>query len=155
MSVGLGARIGSALYKGPGRNLMPGGPISLFHGEQLTKLTGFAKEKGFTNMVGEYFKGGWLGETAGKVGYVSRDVGVARTRKIAGGVAGGLLAANAAGVDPFGATSAATSLAMGGAHLGIGATMMKMGGRGKLAGMAYLGATAVNTFRRGNNLGPM
>jgi len=40
-------------------------------------------------------------------------------------------------------------------HTAIGAGMISMGGVPAVAGTAYLGATAINTFRRGNNIGPM
>ena len=154
MSAGIGARMGKAIMRGPAKSLMPG-PIDLFRGEQFKKLTNFAKQKGFTGMVGEYFKGGWLGETGGGVGFVNSTTELARARKLTAGIGGGLLAANAMGIDPIGATSAASALAMGGAHAVAGTTMMKMGGKTKLAGMAYLGSAAINTFRGGNNLGPM
>jgi len=159
MAVGFGARLAGALGRGPVKKLLPG-PISLFRGEQLTKLTGFTKEQGVSSMIGSYFKGqslqkGTMGWGVSSARGASSASELASARKTAFGIGGGLLAANTLGIDPFGTVSAGSAVARGGMHVAIGSTMMKMGGKTKLAGMAYLGVGAANLFRSGNNLGPM
>jgi hypothetical protein len=158
VGVGYGQRALEALAKGPARNLVPG-PIAMFRGEQLRKLGEFSKETGAMNMAKEYFKGGQLsimqGASKGEVAWSHHMEEFARTRRLAAIGGGGLLAANTLGIDPLGITSTATSVARVGMHGLIGATALKMGGKTKLAGMAYLGLGAVNLFRSGDNLGPM
>jgi len=154
VGVGYGQRILEALAKGPAQNLLPG-PISLFKGEQLRKLTGFVKSEGVGSSLANYMKGQSVKVEGGALGWgLARDTARMHRRTVFG-VGGGLLAAQTLGVDPLGATSAGSTLFMAGGHAAVGSTMMKVGGKTKLAGMAYLGVGAVNLFSSGNQLGPM
>jgi len=138
--------------------LLPVNPLVLFKKEQASKL-GKVFERGLgrfsTNapeMMKEYFAGKQYGSTADLGAELSR----ARTRKVTAGIGLGLVTANALGINPLGVTDAATNTAMLGVHSMIGSSMIKYGaGLSKGLGVGYLGLTALNTFRRGENAGPM
>ena len=106
--------------------------------------------------IKNYFQGRNLSPSSDALKWGSADEALGRTRTIAAGGAAGLLAANAFNFDPFGMTSGVNNLAQLGANATIGTTMYGAESkRLKLAGLGYLAATAVNTFRGGDNLGPM
>jgi len=152
--VGYGQRALEALAKGPAQRLLPG-PISMFKGEQLKKLTGFVKSEGYGTSMGKYLGGQSVKVEGGALKWTMADNAAKMHRRTTFGVGGGLLAAQTLGVDPLGATSAGSTLFRAGGHAAIGSTMMKMGGKTKLAGIGYLGVGAVNLFSSGNQLGPM
>jgi hypothetical protein len=149
-------KVGRALNPMPIRSGGPENPLNLFNKDQLLKLANMSPAQ----MLGgaqSYFRGRTLrhgSEGLGFAGSINR--GKAKVRRVAAGVGGGLLAANLLDIDPFGATGAANTLARLGAHgaAGLGITKMNMP-HARLAGTAYMGFTAVNTLRGGNNLGPM
>jgi hypothetical protein len=154
----LGAKLGEAFFESfqksvIGRNMMPG-PLDLFRAEQRGK---------FARMIGDdtqgsvknYFEGRNVSTAGDSLQWGDTNDKLAKTRKYAAGGAAGLLAANAFGFDPFGATSGANNLTQLGANTAIGTTMYGSGSKGlKLAGLGYLATTAVNTFRDGDNMGP-
>jgi hypothetical protein len=152
---------GETLHGGAiGRTMMPG-PLELFAKEQRGKLARFVKDKdligkeGAPGLIDSYFAGRNLTMRNGDIGFTAADEVIGKGRRIAAWGAGGLLAANAFMPNAFGVTDAANNLAALGTHGVIGSTMYKMGGAARIAGIGYLGATAVNTFRRGDNTGPM
>ena len=156
----VGKKLGEAFYESFqrsafGRHLNPvHSPIDLFNKEQMTKL-GHLLGENFGGSVKSYMQGSNIVEKGGDLGWGIANEKLAKTRKYAAAGAAGLLTANALGFDPFGATSGANSLAGLGANLAIGSTMYGSAHGGlKTAGVAYLAATAVNTLRGGDNLGP-
>ena len=152
--VGYGSRELEAIAKGPAGKLLPG-PISMFKGEQLKKLTGFVKSEGYGSSMGKYLGGQSVKVEGGALKWGGANDAARMHRRTAFGVGGGLLAAQTLGIDPLGITSAGSSLYKAGGHVAIGSTMMKVGGKTKLAGMAYLGVGAANLFQSGDQLGPM
>lgn len=141
-----------------GRTVMPG-PIELFKKEQMKKLQSLVGERGVTEIAQEmgsnYFRGSNVKSIGDSIEYTAENAGVGKLRKGIAGAAFGLAAANALGIEAFGATDQANNLAALGAHATIGSTMYSMGGKAKMAGIGYLAATAINTFRDGDNMGPM
>jgi len=132
-------------------------PLGLFTKEQGQKLA-HTSPSGFMTATRKYFGGEdlmsivagtdeGLAITYGFNG-IKRE-GAAAMRQVAGSIAGGYAAASVLGINPL------EGLATLAGHGAIGLGALGMGGRTRLAGMAYLGATAVNTFRSGNNMGPM
>jgi hypothetical protein len=147
----LSTKVGRAL------NPLPFSPLQLFNREQGHKLMEMSGKDIGKNFSG-YFRGQNMKHTNSGLAFMPGDGDARRqtTRRLAAGLTGGLLGANALGINPMGATSAATSLAWLGAHGAIGTTLMNTGyAHSKIAGLGYLGATAVNTFRGGDNMGPM
>lgn len=139
---------------------MPG-PLELFQAEQRGKLTKFLSDRPVIGtsanpgLLDSYFAGRNLTMSGGEIGMGGADARLAKIRRRGAYAAGGLMAANTLGLDPFGATSAANNLAMLGAHGAVGHSMWRMGGKGRIAGIGYLAAAGVNTFRSGDNTGPM
>jgi hypothetical protein len=129
-------------------------PISLFNRDQFGKLANLNMAK-ISSTGKNYFSGKQLTPTPDGLLWSNADAGRAKMRRIGGGITGGLLAANMLGANPLGATDAANNVAMLGAHGAIGYGMMKMTGKARLAGIGYLAAAGINTFRRGDNIGPM
>ena len=134
-------------------------PLKLFEKEQFNKLAKLMDEQGTTNVLGDMSKQYFAGRTVEGVDSVVRytpvNEGLARSRKVLAGAGAGLLAANALGINPGGVTDKLNDLSMLGAHYTIGRSLMGMGGLKRVAGIGYLGATAINTFRNGENTGPM
>lgn len=134
-------------------------PLSLFQKDQRGKLANFVSEKVAKNPgdhLKSYFEGRNLVGAGGDLAWGSatnQSVGLAR--KVGMGAAAGIAGASLLGIDPFGVTSAARAGASAAMHGTIGMGMYRMGGASKIAGLGYLGLTAANTFRRGDNLGPM
>lgn len=158
----LGKKLGEAFYESlqrsaAGKYLNPAhSPIDLFNKEQRTKLMHMLGEN-TGGSVKSYMQGSNIEKAAdGSMSWGAADEKLAKARKYTAGAAAGLLTANALGFDPFGATSGVNSLVGLGANIGIGATMYGSAHGGlKTAGLAYLAGTAVNTFRPGDNIGPM
>lgn len=154
----LGKKLGEAFFESfqssvVGKTLLPG-PLDLFTKEQAGKFSRMAQEDGM-GTIRNYFEGRNLSTAGDALQWGSADESLGKARTYAAGGAAGLLAANAFGFDPFGATSGVNNLAQLGANATIGTTMYgAKSGRLKLAGTAYLAATAINTFRDGDNLGP-
>lgn len=127
------------------RKLFPVNPLSLFQADQIGKLANMSM-KDMHNAAGAYFRG------AGPMG---DNVATGKLRQRVAIGAGSLMAANAVGVNPMGLTDKANNLAMLGVHMGLGYSAFKLGGAGKLLGLGYMALTAGNTFRGGDNVGPM
>lgn len=154
----IGKKLGEAFFESfhssvVGRNMIPG-PLELFTREQAGK---------FARMIGDdvqgsatnYLQGRNVSKAGDGLEWGASNEKLAKARRYAAGGAAGLLAANAFGFDPLGVTSKANNLAQLGANASIGTSMYgSSNGKLKLAGTAYLAATAVNTFRDGDNLGP-
>ena len=152
---------GESLASGPvGRSFMPG-PLELFQQEQRGKLTRFLGDKAVVGsssspgLMDSYFSGRNMTMSKGEIGFSETSERLAKHRKRGAMIGGGLLAANTLGLNPFGATSGANNLATLGMHATVGSTMYGMGGGARMAGMGYMAAGAFNTFRSGNNPGPM
>jgi len=150
---------GATFSKGKvGQTIMPG-PIELFKKEQMKKLQSMVEERSFTEVAQEigsnYFKGSNVESIKDTIEYTAANAKRGSYRKGIAGAAFGLAAFNTLGIEAFGATDQANNLASLGAHGVIGSTMYKMGGKARMAGVGYLAATAVNTFRDGDNLGPL
>jgi hypothetical protein len=140
-------RFASALGDTHVGRMLAAGPLDAFQNEQSKKLLreqGWGAAKNY--MSGMNFNGS---------SWSAIDPGRGRARKTAAGLAGGLLAASALGVNPLGLASAASSLTALGANVTAGHTLYNMGGGFRAAGVGYLGLTAFNTFRGGNQPGPM
>ena len=154
-------RFGSALAEGPvGRTVMPG-PLELFQAEQKGKLSRFLTKSPVMGsaekpgLIDSYFSGRNMVNGKEDFAFGEADAALAKRRTRGAYAIGGLLVANTLGIDPFGATSGVNNLAMLGAHATVGSSLYAMGGKSRVAGMAYLGAAALNTFRSGDNAGPM
>lgn len=139
-------------------DILPANPLVLFKRDQRAKLAKLYDRGGssISEMVSrgatDYFSGRQYGSMAGQ-GLSAR---AARTRQIAAGVGGGLMAANYLDINPFGLTSLASNVATLGAHGIIGGSMLRGGtGLSKGLGMGYLGLAGLNTLRRGDNPGPL
>lgn len=134
-------------------------PIALFEREQFKKLNKLAMDTNGTplrDMAREYFSGRNIMKVADEgIEYSDANEALGRTRKIVAGAAIGLGAANALGINPGGVTDKMNNLAALGGHYAVGRTLMRMGGNARVAGIGYLGATAINTLRAGDNTGPM
>lgn len=157
----LGSSFMKSFAEGPvGRTAMPG-PLSLFQAEQRGKLRRFMSETPMLSngesrgMLNAYFAGANMRATDNGISFGADNARRGKIRRIGAGVGGGILAANALGINPFGVRDAAENLGWLGAHATVGHAMYGMGGGARLAGMAYMGAGAINTFRGGDNLGPM
>lgn len=137
-----------------GRNIMPG-PLELFQGEQRKKLWSFLGEQSFGENLSSYLAGKNVASKTGKMGWGAEDSSRGLFRKALVGGGGGVLAASALGINPFGVTSGLANLGALGGHFTIGSAMYGMGGAGSVAGIGYLGLTALNAFTRGDNLGPL
>jgi hypothetical protein len=152
-------------------NPMNPNPLNLFNAEQRGKLASFVSDKvkpDFGKSFRNYFEGRSITDgskpLANNAGVMQGgalewsakgDEGLAFARKAVWGAGAGLAGAGAVGLDPFGITSAAGDVASFAAHGAVGTSFYRMGGRSKLAGLGYLGLTAANTLRGGDNLGPM
>lgn len=124
-------------------------PLNLFNKEQASKLAK-TSPSGFMQGAKNYFGGDSLMATPG--GYAwrgARNSEAASLRQIAGAIAGGYAALSALDMNPL---SGVARLA---GHGAIGMGLLGMGGGASVAGMGYLAAAGVNTFRGGNNMGPM
>ncbi len=134
-------------------------PLKLFEKEQLTKLSKLMDEQGVGNtlqdMSQQYFAGRTVEGIGSTVKYSAPNARLASTRKVIAGAGIGLLAANAMGINPGGVTDKLNDLTSLGVHYSVGRSLMGMGGKAKIAGIGYLGATAINAFRDGDNTGPM
>lgn len=141
-----------------GQTLSPG-PIELFKKEQMKKLQSLVGERGVVEMAQEmgsnYFRGSNISMAGDSIEYSAPNASRAAWRKGVAGAAFGLAAANTLDIGAFGATEQANNVAALGANTVIGTTMYGMGGKARVAGIGYLAATAVNTFRGGDNMGPM
>ncbi|RMG66898.1 MAG: hypothetical protein D6710_11995 [Nitrospirae bacterium] len=149
--------LGESIATGPvGSRLMPG-PLEIFKAEQVKKLQAFARDRGAINMARAYFEGRNITMTAaGDLAHTAENESLRKVRRFTAGAALGIAGADALGINPLNLTEAAKSAAMLGVHGTIGYGMMGMGsGVAKLAGTAYLGSTVLNTFRGGDNIGPM
>jgi len=139
-------------------DILPFNPLVLFKKDQRTKLSKMF-DRGVSNVtddtakaVRQYFEGKQYGSKAA----LGADPRARKTRRIAGGIAGGLMAANYLDVNPFGATDLATNVASLGAHGILGGSMIRgAGGLSKGLGIGYLGLAGLNTMRPGDNRGPM
>jgi len=157
---GFARRFAQSFATGPvGSRMMPG-PLELFQKQNQAKLASFVKghivgTSSKPGMLDSYFGGRNITIEDGVVGYSEARHDLAKIRTRAGYILGGLAGANVMGLDPMGLTSATNNLARMAAHGAIGSSLYGMGGGARVAGMAYLGATALNTFRAGDNLGPM
>jgi len=134
-------------------------PLSLFQQEQKGKLASFMADK-VAKSPSDHFKNYFAGrslvlDSAENVGWGAINEGLGSARKLGWGAAAGVAGASMMGIDPFGITSGAKGAASLGIQGSIGMGLYRMGGMSKLAGIGYLGATAINTFRRGDNWGPM
>lgn len=127
--------------------LLPVNPIDLFKAEQRRKLGAL-----ISGNPKAAFEGYFQGANFTPRGISASNTDIAKARARAAYFGGGLLAANTLGIDPFGITSGITNVVSTAAHAGVGSALF-MGGH-RIMGSAYLAATAVNTFRRGDNLGP-
>ena len=124
-------------------DLIPANPLLLFKQQSRARL---GKEMGGPR---GYFKGSMPGGTTSQR--------AAKTRRIAGYTAGGLLAANTLDINPFGATDMVSNVAAIGGHGAVGMGLMRGRGADKLSrtlGMGYLGLGGMNMLRPGNNMGP-
>lgn len=139
-------------------------PLKLFQREQLGKLSRLMDTNGTGSTLGGMARQYFSGQTISRISdsaieYAPMEaqaaMRIANRRKLIAGTAFGLAAANSLDINPGGITDKLTNASMLGVHYGIGRTLMGMGGKTKLAGMAYLGTAALNTFRPGDNLGPM
>lgn len=144
-----------------GKALMPG-PLEMFQEQQRGKLMRFLQNtpvSGADNAPGlmDGFFGGRNIEfnSNGEIGLSEASDRLAKIRTRGAIAVGSLMAANTLGVNPMGLTSGLNNLAMLGVHATIGSTLYRAGGVGKVAGLAYMGAAAINTFRGGDNAGPM
>lgn len=127
------------------RALFPTNPLSLFQGDQLTKLAKLSGED-----IGKGFSAYWHGE-----GALGADPRVARIRQRSIMAAGSLIGANALNINPFGLTDKVNNMVAFGAHMGLGYAAFKLGGAGKLLGLGYMAMAGANTFRPGDQIGPM
>lgn len=147
--------------------LRPLNPITSFNREQFQKLKSFAGSNGIGNTLvsagenyfaGKTIKGMNAAGTAIEYAEASADQmrQLAFKRKaVAAGVAG-VAAASTLGINPGGITDKLANLGSLAGHYAVGSTLMGMGGKNRVAGIAYLGATAYNTlFNEGDNQGPM
>jgi len=134
-------------------------PLKLFEREQLNKLSKLMDQQGFSSVASDMSKQYFAGRTVKNIGssieYTAENAKLATARKVIAGSAAGLLAANALGINPGGITDKLNSAAALGTHYAVGRSLMGMGGAARVAGIGYLGATAINTFRDGDNIGPM
>jgi len=134
-------------------------PLETHSKEQYNKLAKMMGQPGggntFADIGYNYFQGKNIKNIGDGIQYTEPNMGLANKRKIIAGAAFGLAAANAMDFNPGGITDTATTTAAFGGHYFAGRTLMGMGGGARLAGIGYLGATAVNTLRSGDNLGPM
>jgi len=134
-------------------------PLDAHNMEQYRKLGQLIGSKesnvAFSDIAYNYFQGRNIKNVGQAIEYTDPNRALSRNRKMLYGTAFGLAAANALDINPGGVTDKATSLGMLGGHYYAGKTLMAMGGKAKIAGLGYLGAAAINTFREGDNLGPM
>ena len=153
-----GQKFLQSLNKGSLGKLNPS-PLSLFQQDQRGKLANFLSNKvaqSPKDHFKSYFQGRNLVEASDGLAWGgAADAGLATARKVGWGAAAGIAGASAVGIDPFGVTSGAKNVASLGMHGAVGMGLYGMGGKSKLAGIAYLGMTAVNTFRKGDNIGAM
>jgi hypothetical protein len=154
----IGKKLGEAFFESfhssiIGQKMLPG-PLELFTKEQAGKFVRMSEADGM-GTIKNYFEGRNLSVGEDALQWGSADEALGKTRKYAAGGAAGLLTANAFGFDPFGATSGVNNLTQLGVNATIGTTMYGADSKKlKLAGLGYLAATVVNTFRDGDNLGP-
>lgn len=145
----------------------PLNPISSFNREQFSKLKRLIKDDGYgdsmVSMAENYFAGKTMkgvnaAGTAIEYAQASADEmrSLAFKRKaVAAGIAG-VAAASTLGLNPGGITDKLANVGWLGAHYAVGSTLVGMGGKNRVAGIGYLGATAYNTlFNKGDNPGPM
>jgi urease beta subunit len=134
-------------------------PLETHSKEQYSKLAKMMGQPGasskFADIGYNYFQGRNIKSIGEAIEYTDPNIALANKRKIIAGTAFGLAAANAMDFNPGGITDTATTTAAFGGHYFAGRTLMGMGGRARVAGIGYLAATAVNTLRSGDNLGPM
>ena len=141
-------QLGRAINPHPVGGGASNNPLNLFNKEQISKLGNMSLNEVGKN-VAFYMKGGDFGFGGTSSWYAKRR------RAVFGGLAG-LGVANALDINPLGLTDMANTLATLGAHGAMGYGIMGSGGRySKAAGVGYLAATALNTFRGGDNVGPM
>lgn len=128
-------------------------PFEGYNKEQFGKLARMAGDTSLTNIGKNYFTGRQI-STIGESGikYTEASARLASQRKLLYGGVLGLAAANALDINPGGLTDKVNNVAALGAHYTIGKGLM---GVNKLAGIGYLGMTAINTFRPGDQIGPM
>lgn len=139
-------------------DILPANPLVLFKKDQRVKLGKMFERgvSGFQDDASGMMRGYFEGKQYGSKASLEASSRVATTRKVATGVAGGLLAANYVDFNPLGATDLATNVAMLGVHGGIGTSMIRHGGGlSKGLGVGYLGLTAIGLMRRGDQPGPM
>lgn len=134
-------------------------PFEAYNREQFGKYARLVQKEGITGLGKDYFAGKTITSIEDSARYTeassSNLANMALKRKMLYGAAFGLAAANSLDINPGGLTDKATSAAFLGAHYTIGRGLMGMGGKGKIAGIGYLAATALNTFREGDQQGPM
>lgn len=133
-------------------------PLELFNKDQLVKLNRLVESDGSAvkKMGQDYFAGKTIQSISDDgLKYTEPKPGLGRARKIVAGAALGLGAANLLGINPGGLTDKANNLASLGMHYTLGRTLMAKGGNSRIAGIGYLGLTAFNAFREGDNEGPM
>ncbi len=160
---------GADFAEAAGKNsfLKPLNPITSFNKEQFRKLRTLAKANGMGDTLMSAGENYFAGKTIKGVNAAGTGIDYAQAsaeemrslafkrKTIAGGVAA-VGAASVLGINPGGITDKLENLGALGGHYAVGSTLMGMGGRNKVAGIGYLGATAYNTlFNTGDNLGPM
>ena len=138
-------------------DILPFNPLVLFKKGQQVKLAKMFERgaTGFRESASEGMRGYFGGKQYGGNAGLGTSARAATTRKWAAGIGGGLLAANYLGINPLGVTDAATDLASLAGHGILGGAMIKGGGLSKGLGIGYLGLAGLNTFRAGDNRGPM
>lgn len=159
MALNFGRDFAQSIVKGPvGRHLAPG-PLELFEKEQRTKLLAFSNQTSAFDMLTNYFAGRNLEVNKTGIGFEASGPNTDIRRKLRRGVVGtklGIAGASVLGINPFGVTDQLNNLSWLATHATIGAGLFGMNNPiGKVAGIGYLAATAINAFRSGDNLGPL
>ena len=156
----LGRQLLGGLFDTPlVRGMSPHGntnPLDLFNKDQLAKLAKFRQENNLGARASNYFEGRNIIDKGKEFKYGDPDELRGKGRKLAVGAAGALAATHALGFNPFGLRDNVDTVAALGAHTTVAHGLIKSPSLiGKAAGMGYLGATGINLFRKGDNLGPL
>lgn len=159
MSLNFGQDFLESLVKGPvGKHITPG-PLELFEKEQRSKLLAFSQQTSAFDMLTNYFAGRNLTINKSDIGFETTSPNMDLRKKLRRGIVGtklGIAGASVLGVNPFGATDQLNNLSWLATHTTIGVGLFGMKNPiGKVAGVGYLAATLANTFRPGDNLGPL
>jgi hypothetical protein len=159
MGLNFGQDFAQSLVKGPVGKYISPGPLELFEKEQRSKLLAFSRQTSAFDMLTNYFAGKNLSINKTDIDFEASSPDMDIRRRLRRGVVGtklGIAGANVLGINPFGVTDQLNNLSWLATHATIGMGLFGMKNPiGKVAGIGYLGATLINTFRSGDNFGPL